>query len=132
MGSATRQRGVLKKVGAIYIILIAGLFHGLLYVFLVPPWQHYDEPGHFEFAWLIANRPGWPSPGEYDQDMRREVAASMIEHNFFVDITLRPDLLDQYSPIWIGISQTDNPPIYYWFTALPLRLVQTYYNLLPH
>jgi hypothetical protein len=125
VGGAARQRGVLKKVGAIHLILLAGLIHGLLYVLLLPPWQHYDEPGHFEFAWLIANRPGLPSAGEYDQGMRREVAASMVEHSFFKDLNIQPNLLDQYTPIWIGISQTDNPPIYYWITSLPLRLVPT-------
>lgn len=125
MGGAAWQRGVLKKVEAIHFILLAGLIHGLLYVFLLPPWQHYDEPGHFEVAWLIANRPGLPSPGEYDQGMRREAAASMIEHGFFKDLNLQPNLLDQNAPIWIGISQTDNPPLYYWIAALPLRLVRT-------
>jgi hypothetical protein len=101
------------------------MIHGLLYVFLLPPWQHYDEPGHFEFAWLIANRPGLPSASEYDQGMRREVAASMVEHGFFKDLSIRPDLLAQDTPIWIGFTQTADPPIYYWITALPLRLVPT-------
>ena len=115
----------MKKVGPLHIILLAGLLHGLLYVFLLPPWQHYDEPGHFEFAWLIANRSRFPSPGEYDQGMRREVAASMEENAFFKDLSLRPNLLDQYKPVWIGIDQTDNPPLYYWIAAIPLRLVPT-------
>jgi hypothetical protein len=115
----------LKKVKTIHIILLAGLVHGLLYVFLIPPWQHYDEPGHFEYAWLIANRPGMPSSGEYDQGMRREVSASMVEHGFFQDLSIQPDLIAQNLPVWIGFSQTDDPPIYYWIAALPLRLVQT-------
>jgi hypothetical protein len=115
----------LKKVSAIHYILIAGLMHGLLYVFLIPPWQHYDEPGHFEVAWLMANRPGLPSRGEYDQNMRRELAASMVEHRFFKDLSLQPDLLAQGAPISIGYSQTGDPPIYYWIAALPLRLVLT-------
>jgi hypothetical protein len=115
----------LKKVGAIHLIFIAGMIHGLLYVFLLPPWQHYDEPGHFEVAWLIANRPGLPSAGEYDQGMRREVAASMVEHGFFKYLGIQPDLLAQDTPIWIGFSQTDIPNFYHWIAALPLRLVPT-------
>ena len=109
MGGTARQRGVLKKVGAIYLIMLAGLIHGLLYVFLLPPWQHYDEPGHFEYAWLLANRLGLPSPGKYDQSMRREVAASMVEHAFFKYLDIRPNLLDQNTPVWIGSSQTNDP-----------------------
>jgi hypothetical protein len=107
------------------IVLLAGLIHGLLYVFLVPPWQHYDEPGHFEYAWLLANRPGLPASDDYDQGIRREIAASMIEHGFFERLGFRPNLVSQLEPVWIGISQLNDPPLYYWLVALPLRLVQT-------
>ncbi|MCK4899970.1 MAG: hypothetical protein KAS38_14415, partial [Anaerolineales bacterium] len=67
------------------IVLMVGLIHGLIYIFIMPPWQHYDEPNHFEYAWLIANRETLPNTGDYDQSMHKSVAASMIEHNFFDD-----------------------------------------------
>jgi hypothetical protein len=106
-------------------VLLAATLHGLLYLFLIPPWQHYDEPNHFEYAWLFANRPGFPRPGDYDQDMRRQVARSMIAHNFFKDLRFLPDL-ESDRPIWIGtFSQLDNPPFYYWFISLPLRFLQS-------
>jgi hypothetical protein len=107
------------------IILVAGLIHGLLFIFLVPPWQHYDEPGHFEYAWLLANHPGMPSPDEYDQAMRRELAASMVEHNFFAGLGFHVDFFSQTEPVWIGISQTNDVPLYYELISLPLRLVRT-------
>lgn len=106
-------------------ILLLALFHGLIFITIVPPWQHYDEPGNFEYAWLIANQAGIPAAGEYDQAMRRELAASMIEHNFFAGMGFRPNLVSQTKPIWIGISQTGDVPIYYWLIALPLRLLRT-------
>jgi dolichyl-phosphate-mannose-protein mannosyltransferase len=106
----------------LWLILVVGLLHGLLYIFLVPPWQHYDEPAHFEYAWLLANRPGLPKPGDYDQTMRRAVAISMIEHNFFRGMNFLPDLNVQNEPIWIGISQVDDPPFYYLLASLPMRL----------
>lgn len=106
-------------------ILILGVMHGLLYIFLVPPWQHYDEPGHFEYAWLLANRPGLPAPGDYDQPIRREIAASMIELGFFDNLDFRPNLIAQTEPVWIGISQTSDSPLYYWLVALPLRLLSS-------
>jgi hypothetical protein len=105
--------------------LLAGLIQGLLYTFLIPPWQHYDEPTQFEYAWLLANHPGLPKPGTYDQAMRREVAASMIEHGFFKGLSIYSNLLSQAEPIWIGFSQTNDPPIYYWLVSLPLRLART-------
>lgn len=67
-----------SRLGLLAAILLVGLIHGLLYVFLMPPWQHYDEPTHFEYVWLIANRPGLPKPGDYDRDMRRQVGKSVV------------------------------------------------------
>ncbi|MFU8773462.1 MAG: hypothetical protein ACNA8H_13720, partial [Anaerolineales bacterium] len=96
---------------------------GLVFIFIVPPWQHYDEPGHFEFAWLIANQEGIPSPGTYDQNMRRELAASMIEHGFFDSMNFQPNLLAQDEPIWIGFSQISDQPLYYYFAGIPLRFI---------
>jgi hypothetical protein len=102
-------------------ILLIGLLHGLIYVFLTPPWQHYDEPGHFEYAWLAANREAWPAPGEYDQSLRRELAASMQAHDFFKGLTLRPNLVAASAPVWIGVSQVGDRPAYYWLVARVLR-----------
>ena len=109
---------------AILVAVLVACLHGLLYVFLIPPWQHYDEPNHFEYVWLLANRPGWPKPGDYDQEMRRAVATSMLEHGFFRDLGIRPDLdspPDQ--PIWIGqYQQLGEPPLYHLLASLPLRI----------
>jgi hypothetical protein len=110
---------------AVGLVLFCAIGLGLIFIFLVPPWQHYDEPGHFEYAWLIANRPVLPKVGDYDQAMRREVAASMMEHDFFEGMNLTPNLLSVDAPVWIGISQTEDLPLYYWLVALPLRLFKT-------
>lgn len=103
-------------------MFLVGFFHGFVYIFLIPPWQHYDEPGQFEYAWLIANRAGLPQRGEYDQSMRREVAASMVEHDFYRGMNGGVNLLLQDRPIDIGFAQTGDLPLYYWLAALPLRL----------
>lgn len=105
------------------IILLVGFAHGLLYLFLIPPWQHYDEPTHFEYAWLIANRPALLLNDGYDQDMRRQVVASMVEHGI-KGLKYHPNLLPANEPISIGISERRHPPAYYWFVSLPLRLFQ--------
>ncbi|MBN2145969.1 MAG: DUF2142 domain-containing protein [Anaerolineales bacterium] len=106
------------------VILLAALVHGLLYVFLMPPWQHYDEPNHFEVAWLIAKRSHWPEADEYDQEMRRQVAISMIENDFFATLGFLPNLDAVDEPIWIGgFNQADEPPLYYLLLAIPLRLL---------
>jgi len=110
-----------NRLGLLAVILLVGLIHGLLYVFLMPPWQHYDEPTHFEYVWLIANRPGLPKPGDYDPDMRRQVAISMLEHGFYRDLDYRPNLNDE--AVNIGYTQLDDPPLYYLVASLPVRLL---------
>lgn len=63
------------------IILALALVHGLLYVFLVPPWQHYDEPAHFEYVWLKGH--GKELTWEGDQGFRKTVLRSMIANDFY-------------------------------------------------
>jgi len=108
----------------IHIILIIGLIHGLIYVFLIPPWQHYDEPGHFEYAWLIANRLKLPQVGDYDQNMRLAVGKSLIDSSFFTPEN-QPNLTDPSEPIWIGIPQLVDPPLYYVIEAVPLFILKS-------
>jgi len=106
-----------RKYHRIGLILLISLIHAGFYIFLVPPWQHYDEPTHFEYAWLIANQEKLPQPDSFDSNMRREVAASMVEHEFF-DTLAPPNLLLEKT--WIGISQTSDQPFYYLAAAIPL------------
>jgi hypothetical protein len=109
---------------ALGLVLFITFLNGLIFLFLVPPWQHYDEPSNFEYAWLIANRPGWPQLGDYDATMRRQVAASMIEYGFFSKGS-EPDLETMEDPVWIGTSQIEDKPFTYWVTSLPLRLFRS-------
>ncbi len=104
-----------------WLVLIA-LCIGLVYVFLLPPWQQNDEPGQFEYVWLTAHLNRWPQPGDADAQMRREVIASMAEYGFFRDRHLIPNLVGSGQPIDIGVSQLDGAPLYYFTASLPLRL----------
>ena len=109
----------------IILILSIGLVHGLLFVFLVPPWEHYDEPAHFEYAWLIANRQKLPSTSDYDQGMRLAVGQSLLNSGFFKRRgSTPPNVTDPTQPLWIGLSQLSDPPLYYIIVAIPLFLLQ--------
>jgi len=113
----------LVRNNKIWVLLTFGMVIGLLFVFLVPPWMHYDEPGHFEYAWLIANKPGLPVRGEYDQAMRREVAASIVEVDIEGYTNMSTDPLQVDQSIDIFLTQVENhPPTYYLLASLPLRL----------
>ena len=105
-------------------ILLLGLLHGLLYIYLIPPWQHYDEPSHFEYTWLVAQRAGLPQPGDYDPVMSRQVVESMLAHDYFKGMPNRPDLSSPDQTVRIpGYSQLSEPPLYYLLAALPLRFM---------
>lgn len=114
---------VSKDARNLFIALCVGLIHGLIYLFLLPPWQHYDEPNHFEYIRLIADRGRLPEVTDYDRSMRLEVAQSMIDTGFFRGMDIFPDLNNPDQPIWIGpISQLGNAPFYYLVAALPVRI----------
>jgi hypothetical protein len=103
------------------ILLVVGLVNGLIFVFLMPPWQHYDEPGHFEYVWQIANNTVWPQAGDYDPAMRRVMLLSMQEHGFYRGLNMTPDLTAVKPDI--GLSQVGDPPVFYWLASLPLHFL---------
>jgi hypothetical protein len=114
-----------KRRLALYAALILALVNGVIYMVIIPPWQHNDEPNHFEYVWLVANRPGLPKLGDYDFTLHQVVARSMIEHNFFANMGFLPDLNSKDQPAWIGqYNQTKDPPLYYLVASLPLRLLR--------
>jgi hypothetical protein len=105
------------------LILLLALVRGLLYVAIVPPWQHYDEPTHFEYVRLIAERRRLPRRDDYDLGMRQEIASSMQAAGFWKELTA--PTIDFWSdiPPSIGISELEHPPLYYILLALPQQLV---------
>jgi hypothetical protein len=105
------------------VVLLVGLLHGLVYVVFVPPWQHYEEPAHFEFSWMILTRRAIPGYGAYDNAIRRELAISMADHGFFRDLGFIPNLYAPASePIWIGLGQADTAPLFHIAMTVPLAL----------
>lgn len=105
------------------ILIVLALCTGLAYVFMVPPWMHYDEPNHFEYVYLAAKWNRIPKPGDYDPDMRLAVAKSEVESGFLRVLNLpEPNLQNPEQPIWIGPEpQLNDPPLYYLWAGLPLR-----------
>ena len=113
---------------AFILVILLGLINGALYIFNAPPWQHYDEPNHFEYAWWLANYGRKPKPTDVDTEMRRSVARSMIENHVFDQLSFLPDLTAEGKNIWIGqYSQVNDPPLYYAIISLPLRLFANEY-----
>jgi hypothetical protein len=104
-------------------ILILGFVHGLIYVFMIPPWWHHEEPGHFEYVWLVANRDHWPQVNDYDNNLRRQIAESMFASGHGNLFNVSPKSLAD-DPINIGGIPVNRKPVYYWLVSLPLRLIR--------
>jgi len=123
-GAEYSGTGVRADRLALAMILLIGLIHGLLYLTLVPPWQHYDEPNHFEVVWLVANRALFPAPRDSDPGMNRQVVESMVRHGFYRGTGV-PDLQSS-DPLRIGgYSQIGEAPLYYWLAAIPVAAART-------
>ncbi len=105
------------------ILLLSVFVQGLFYLYTTPPWWHYDEPGHFEFAWEIAHFDHWPKQGEIDLPMRRRIAQSLLDHDWYHNYPHDqwPDLSKSDTP-FIGPAPQWTPyPLYYIIVSLPLR-----------
>jgi len=119
---------VLQKIFQInklllFIILI-GLIHGSIYIFVAPPWGHYDEPTHFEYTWMIANRTLFPKAGNYDNALRRQILGSMVRNNFYALRDWDSNLSNLKDPVNIGVNQLGDPPVYYLLASIPLRFMR--------
>lgn len=106
------------------IALLIAFVHGLLYVTLVPAWQHYDEPTHAEYAWLIANKTPRPTEADISPNMRRGFARAMAATGFYRDKGGPPDLSAGAPMPNIGYSQLGDRPTYYWLAALPMMAMR--------
>jgi hypothetical protein len=96
------------------------LVRGLLYAVVIPPWEHYDEPTHFEYAALIARSGALPAPDSSDPALRYAIARSMDAFS-----TWGPGVgaYDPAGPLPdIGVPQMGHQPLYYLLTALPIGL----------
>jgi hypothetical protein len=104
------------------VLLVLTLVRGLLYLAVVPPWQHYDEPTHFEYVRLIAKRGRLPRPGDYDPEIQREIAASSKAPGWWQGMAAPTHAFWSDGPINLGYSELVHPPLYYLFLALPQPL----------
>jgi hypothetical protein len=117
-----QKKGRILDSGVVlWILLILLLLRGLLYTFAIPPWQHPDEPTHFEHVRLIAERWELPTEDSISVELRREIAQSMADHGFW-DPNPTPPLDDEslsnpgISPI--GIYTLTHPRLYYIVAAV--------------
>lgn len=101
------------------------LIRGCVFVLSIPPWQHPDEPTHFEHVRMIAETGRLPAPSDVSLPIRREIAASMLQHQFWRGIqqpTLDDKTLSTVGTSPLGIYTLTQPELYYIVAALWLKL----------
>jgi hypothetical protein len=114
--------GLSEKNWIIFVLIIA-LIHGSIYVFLVPPWQHYDEPNHFEYVWTLSNQGHLPTPAEPSSDLSPLIIDSMIANGFYGGMGAQREFPVPSDRTRVpGVSQFDEPPLYYFLVSLPIRI----------
>jgi hypothetical protein len=125
------------------LVLAVALANGLVYLFLIPPWQGPDEHGHVMYAALL-DRHGlnntevqaieWFEGGKDRQeivDLKSALYASMVRHNwtYFLNGYVAPGSPDP--PLGSDIVYTEfiwqlrQPPTYYWLCAATFGLVRS-------
>jgi hypothetical protein len=98
--------------------------HGLIYLAIVPPWQHYDEPTHFEYAALLARTSDLVERDTVALDINHSIADSMYRFRFWTP-EVRPLLLGPRR-VFIGYDQEVHPPLYYALIAIPIGWMQAF------
>jgi 4-amino-4-deoxy-L-arabinose transferase-like glycosyltransferase len=124
-------RAVLKSRLALAMLFVClSLVRGFFYSVIVPPWQAPDEPGHLEYARLLAEK-GLPLAREdISPQLQREILSSMHDFDFWEHVR-QPDpeqlpesFRDDPFLVRSGTQVGDEPPLYYLIPALIFTLLR--------
>jgi hypothetical protein len=110
---------VWAKSHPIALIILVILAQGWVRLAFVPLWAHYDEPSHYEALRSVTLYNKMPAAGEMDAAIFTEIAATYGNHP--VERCDEPPTNDTIC-LRPG-QQSDEMPLYYWFQALPQRLL---------
>jgi hypothetical protein len=109
------------------VLLVAlALFHGLLYAWLLPPWQAPDEPTQFEYAALISRLGRIPATADTDPELERQIVDSLVRERFFeylVGRSLQPSprsFEDVQQVFFMPRQVGSDPPLYFAIAVLPI------------
>ena len=111
------------------LLMLVAFLHGLAYALLVPLWQAPDEPGHYEYARLLAEKGRPLRATDRSPALQQEIIASLAAHDFWhwlqhptphpLPVSFADDPLLARSGRQVG----DEPLLYYLLPALICRLV---------
>ncbi|MEA3336843.1 MAG: DUF2142 domain-containing protein [Chloroflexota bacterium] len=108
-------------------VFTIGLLHASAYALLVPVWQAPDEPGHIEYACLLASQNRPPTAQERTLALETAILQSLDRQHFWQHVgATTPDPLPEHlqdDPFLFrsGRQVGDEPPLYYVVPALICR-----------
>ena len=105
-----------------WLITLLAMVQVVIFLAVVPPWQHYDEPAHFRFAWSRVHLEDSEEDRFFtplDPSMVRETLSSMVAHDFYIALPA-PNYLRTYGIDTLGHSQSGEFPLYYNMLFWPL------------
>jgi len=112
------------------LFLCLGLVRGFSYSVIVPPWQAPDEPGHLEYARLLAEKRRPLTREDISPQLQREILSSMHDSDFWKYVH-QPDpeqIPDSFNDdpflVLSGTQVGDEPPLYYLVPALIFALAR--------
>lgn len=110
----------------VWLLTLLALVQIAVFLAIVPPWQHYDEPAHFRFAWSrvhLDSQQGDRFFTPIDPEMVRETLSSMVQYGFYETLP-SPNYLRTYALDTLGHSQSGEFPLYYDLLRWPLQLLR--------
>jgi hypothetical protein len=108
--------------GWLVLLLGLGLVRGLIYLSVVPPWQHYDEPIHFERLFWLAELKFRLTPSKASLSLPAEISGSMCESYFWDDAPCGMLPLSRESSPTLEALAIPSQPVYYYLST-PLQLL---------
>jgi len=116
-----------RWLGPLIFLLAWG--HGLAWAAIVPPWQAPDEPLHYEYACLLAEKQRLLTTADVSPDLQASILDSMAAHRFWEFLggqmpDPRPVTFAEAQDFWLsraGTQVTDEPPLYYLVAAALCR-----------
>jgi hypothetical protein len=109
----------------LFLLLCLAFVRGVIYLAVMPPWQHYDEPTHLKRLRLVAELVYSPDRSEHFLSTPQEIIASMYQFNFWGNLVYPPEISDnvKHPPTLRELGISHQLP-YYLLSApfqIPLR-----------
>jgi hypothetical protein len=110
-------------ISAPMLVFALALLHGLLYAYLVPPWQAPDEPTLFEYAALVTALGRVPSTADADPQIERRIVDSLSRHGFFERMIGHPldppahSMREVRAQMFLPRQVGSDPPLYFVLAA---------------